>query len=495
MTLARFAEGLTGSGAVTAFRDGLIGEGATISGPFGDRPLVYADYTASGRALRQVENFVTESVLPFYANSHTESSFCGAYTTRLREQARQIIAAKTNAEDDCSVIFTGSGATAAVNRLVALCGAAEGTATGSPARRLARLFGGPARSDDRTAVFIGPYEHHSNILPWRESGAEVVEIPEDPGGGPDLTVLEAELAARRHRPLLIGAFSAASNVTGIVTDADAVTAVLKRHGALAFWDYAGGGPYLPIDMAPGAGLEKDAVFLSPHKFPGGPGASGVLIVRHTAVRATRPTWPGGGSVSYVSPWAHDYFESLIEREEAGTPNVIGDIRAALAFLVKDAIGTEFIAARDAELGARALNRWTGNPNLDLLGVDKPRRLPIFSFRVRDGNGGHHHHQLVTRMLSDLHGVQARGGCVCAGPYGHRLLGVAREPSERIRRAIRRGEEIEKPGWVRLNLGYLMDDATADHIIESVDDLARTADRTARHYSCDRHRALFQFEAA
>jgi len=471
----KFAKSLEGPNTLDALRAGLIGEGAVIPGPLGDKRLVYADYTASGRALRQVEEFVAEQVLPYYANSHTESSFCGAYTTRLREDARAVIARHVHAGPDYAVIFSGSGATSAVNRLVALTGIAD-----------------LVHGDSRPAVFIGPYEHHSNILPWRESGAEVVEIAEAPEGGPDLAILDAELAKRADRPLLIGSFSIASNVTGIVTDADAVTAVLKRHGALSFWDYAAGAPYLPIAMAPAPGLEKDAVFLSPHKFAGGPGASGVLVVAKRVVRATRPTWPGGGSVSYVSPWAHDYFHSIVEREEAGTPNVVGDIRAALVFIVKAAIGTDVIAQREHELRARAEKVWGANPRLDVLGIDKPHRIPIFSMRVQDGKGGYIHHQLFTRMLSDRYGIQARGGCVCAGPYGHRLLHVPREASEHIRAEIRAGHEIEKPGWIRVGLTYMMGDATADFIIQSVDELASDPGAIAARYHCDEGKALFAY---
>ncbi|MFV2093504.1 MAG: aminotransferase class V-fold PLP-dependent enzyme, partial [Hyphomicrobiales bacterium] len=214
------------------------------------------------------------------------------------------------------------------------------------------------------------------------------------------------------------------------------------------------------------------------------------IVRNSAIRATAPTWPGGGSVSYVSPWAHSYLDSVIEREEAGTPNLIGDIRAALVFLVKAAVGPEFIAARDSELGNSALKVWRDNPNLRLLGTDKPNRLPIFSFAVRDGRRDYIHHQLFTTMLSDITGIQARGGCVCAGPYGHRLLNVGRERSEQIRHNILAGKEIEKPGWVRLNFSYLMDDATVTRIIKSVDSLATAAADYAGQYIADESSAHF-----
>ncbi|RME66181.1 MAG: aminotransferase class V-fold PLP-dependent enzyme, partial [Alphaproteobacteria bacterium] len=299
------------------------------------------------------------------------------------------------------------------------------------------------------------------------------------------------LAAHARSGLKIGAFSAASNVTGVVTDVDAVTRTLKRHGALAIWDYAGGAPYLAIDMAPGAGIEKDAVVASPHKFPGGPGASGILIVRRGVVRAQRPTWPGGSTVSFVSPWDHDYVADIAAREEGGTPNVIGDIRAALAFLVKEAVGQDWITAREAALNAMALAVWQRHPRLQLLGCRHPHRLPIFSFRVRDGAGGFIHHQLFTRMLSDVHGVQARGGCACAGPYAHRLLDIDAAASRALRAAIAAGHELEKPGWVRLNFSYLMDDATAQTVIDAVDRLAWQAPQLAARYRADSRTARFR----
>lgn len=458
---------------LAALRDGVIGEGAPIDGPFGVRPLLYADYVASGRALRQIEDFVLTRILPYYANSHTEASFCGQQASRLRRAARAEIARLCGAGAGFSTIFTGSGATAGLNRLVHLLGAGEAGAA--------------------PLVFIGPYEHHSNILPWRESGAEIVEIAEDAHGGPDLAQLRAALRAADPHRLKIGAFSAASNVTGIVTDIDAVSALLKAHGARVVWDYAGGGPYLPIDMRAGTPFEKDAVVLSPHKFIGGPGASGVMIVRDAAVSRRTPTFSGGGTVRFVSPWGHDYAEGLATREEAGTPNVIGDIRAALAFLVKEAIGQARMDARHAELYRRARQVWDRNPNLAILGNPRAEsRLPIFSFQVRDPrHGGLIHQQLFTRMLSDCHGIQARGGCACAGPYAHRLLGIGQTESHALRDAILRGEELRKPGWTRLNFSVLMTDEKADRIIAAVDDLARAPYPTADAYQADPATARFR----
>ncbi len=463
MSFAAFRAELATPNPTDDLRAGLIGENLMIPGLNGDVPLVYADYVASGRALRQVEDFIGREVLPYYANSHTEASYCGALITRLRSDARAEIARLVGAGPDHRVIFAGSGATAGLNRLVSL------------------LEVNDAR---RPVVFIGPYEHHSNILPWRESKAEIVEIPEAAAGGPDLDALARALSDHAGADLKIGSFSAASNVTGIVTDPVPVTRLLKAHGAVAIWDYAGGGPYLPIDLQAGTESEIDAIVVSPHKFPGGPGASGVLVVNRKAVRNRRPSWPGGGTVAFVSPWRHDYTDDLAEREEAGTPNVIGDIRAALAFLVKEAVGANRIEAREARFNRMALAAWAGNPRLTLLGVDRPNRLPIFSFLVHDADGTEIQPQLFTRMLSDLYGIQTRGGCACAGPYGHRLLGIDRQASDRIRDDLIEGRQVLKPGWVRLNFSYLMDDDTVRYILDSVTALSQVAGDRAGQYRFD-----------
>ncbi|WP_170573472.1 aminotransferase class V-fold PLP-dependent enzyme [Ruegeria atlantica] len=469
MTLSKFREDILSTTRNSRLSDGLIGENVLIPGLHGDVPLVYADYVASGRALRQVEDFVAEQVLPFYANSHTEASYCGSFMTRLRCEARAEIARIVGAKGADAVIFTGSGATAGLNRLVSLLG---------------------VEAADRPVVLIGPYEHHSNILPWRESKARVIEIPEASDGGVDLTVLERMLEDHATSDLIIGTFSAASNVTGIITDPNPITRLLKAHGAVSVWDYAGGGPYLPMDMGP-EDARKDAIVVSPHKFPGGPGASGVLVVNQNVVERTCPSWPGGGTVSFVSPWRHDYSEDLATREEAGTPNVIGDIRAALAFMVKDAVGTNEIARREAQYNRLALEGWGDNPNLTLLGTDNPHRLPIYSFLVRDNSGQPVHQQLFTRMLSDIYGIQARGGCACAGPYAHRLLGIDRETSDELHAALSAGEEMKKPGWVRLNFSYLMSEETVQFIIDSVNDLSRRTEEFAPFYSADPATARFK----
>lgn len=474
--LQRFRQDIGRGDVIAALADGLIGAKTSVFGPYGEKPLVYADYVASGRALAQVERFVMDEVLPYYANSHTEASFCGGFMTRVRREARAEIARCCGAGAEHAVIFTGSGATSGLNRLVKLFGVIEAVARGEHVR-----------------IVIGPYEHHSNILPWRESGAEVVEIAEAPEGGPDMAMLKSALDAGSP-DLLICALSAASNITGICCDIAGITRLAKAAGAKMVWDYAGGAPYLPIAMSPASGAEIDAIALSPHKFIGGPGASGILILRRDSVAIKNPSWPGGGTVKFVSSRFHDYSDSLEAREEAGTPNVIGDIRATLVFLVKEAIGTETMAARNRALAERAFAAWSAVPRLELLGLATPERLPVFSFRVRDGKGGYVHQQLVTRMLSDRFGIQARGGCACAGPYVHRLLNIDDARSTALRQAILAGDEILKPGFTRLNFSVLLSDEKADFIIDSVARLAADATDFVDDYDCDAARAIFSPKA-
>ena len=466
----RFAASLDRPDVMEYLRGGLIGEGIPVPGPNGAHPLIYADYVASGRALRQVEQVVTEDILPIYSNSHTEASFCGQAMSRLRRQARDIILTSCGGTGDYDVIFTGSGATAGINRLVSLLVTPDAPAP---------------------LVLIGPYEHHSNILPWRESGAEVIELPEAETGGPDLTILETTLQTHKTRKI-IASFSAMSNVTGITTDVTRVSHLLKSYGAISLWDYAGGAPYLPINLSRD---RMDAIVLSPHKFIGGPGASGVLIVRRDIVTSAKPTLPGGGTVRFVSPWAHDYATSLIAREEAGTPNVIGDLRAALCFMVKDAMGQDTITNRLSSLRKRAETAWAALPALRILGNRNAPRLPVFSFTVTAPDGTPVHQQLVTRMLSDFYGIQARGGCACAGPYAHRLLGIDRDRSDALRADILGGHEIAKPGWTRLAFSVLMTDEKADRIIDAVREIANCPATQRQLYAVDTSTARFSLGAA
>lgn len=385
------------------------------------------------------------------------------------------------------MIFTGSGATSAVNKLVGIL------ELRLPARyRLAERI--PAA--ERPVVFVGPYEHHSNELPWRESIADVVVIDEDADGHIDLAHLGRELRAHADRPLRIGSFSAASNVTGVLTDVDRIAALLHAHGALSFWDYAAAAPYVPIHMresAPGVGDHKDALFLSPHKFVGGPQTPGVLVVRRELVRNAVPTVPGGGTVAFVDALGHRYLDDPVAREEGGTPAVVESIRAGLVFAVKDAVGTDVIQSREQRLWRHAYTRWSADPNLEVLGNAHADRLSIVSFRVRAGQK-FLHHNFVVAVLNDLFGIQSRGGCSCAGPYGHRLLAIDTAHSHAYEHEIERGCEGIKPGWVRVNFNYFITDTVRDYLIDAVELVADLGHRLLPDYHFDPHTGLWHHRA-
>jgi selenocysteine lyase/cysteine desulfurase len=481
--------GASGPGAlIEALRTGIIGEGVLLDGPYGQRRITYADYTASGRSLTFIEDAIREHVLPWYANTHTDSSGTGLATTRLREEARQIIRDAVGGTDDDLVIFTGSGATGAVNKLV---GILELRIPDGLASRYRLADAIPA--GQRPVIFVGPYEHHSNELPWRETIADVVEIGADSDGHIDLADLAAQLARHADRPLRIGSFSAASNVTGILTDADAIASMLHAHGALSFWDYAAAGPYVPIrvrESAPGARDHKDAVFLSPHKFIGGPQTPGVLVVRRELVRNRVPTAPGGGTVAFVDPVGHRYLDDPVAREEGGTPAIVESIRAGLVFALKNAVGTETIQAAEERLCRRALDRWALTPQIEVLGNPRARRLPIISLRIKAGDS-YLHHNFVVALLNDLFGIQARGGCSCAGPYGHRLLAIDSARSAAFRDEISHGCEGIKPGWVRMTFNYFISDTVADYLIDAVSMIAAHGYRLLPDYRFDPHTGLWR----
>jgi len=468
-------------------RSQIVGADTTFSTPFGERLMVYCDYTASGRSLAFIERYLL-NVQRHYANTHTEDDITGRSMTRLLHGAERCIKDAVNAGPDGRILAIGTGSTGAIDRFQQILGV--GIAPASRALLFA-LLGEHLGDEGKAAceayldshqpvVFVGPYEHHSNEVTWRQGLATVIEVGLGADGGIDLADLERLLRKPEYlNRTRIGSFSAASNVTGMCSPVQEIARLLHRHGALACFDYAACAPYVTIDMNPPAGADGgdpscDAIFISPHKFLGGPGASGALIFNQRVYhRELGPSVAGGGTVDYVGPVDQDFVPRIEERERAGTPGVLQTLKAALAFEVKDAVGVAAIEQREQALLRRAFERWQANPGIEILGNPDPtRRVAIVSFNLRDPRGRFLHPKFVTVLLNDLFGIQSRAGCSCAGPYGHRLLGIDEQKSQQFRAWVKKGYTGIKPGWCRIGFHYTMDDAEADYVIKAVDFTAR-----------------------
>ncbi|KAG0492306.1 hypothetical protein HPP92_005704 [Vanilla planifolia] len=441
-------------------RSQLIGRDLQFDTCFGKRLLTYADHTASGRCLRYIEEYITQQVLPFYGNSHTSDSSCGEKTTRMVHEAREYIRRCVGACPEDALIFCGSGATAAIKRLQEVMGIAV------PANLRSQVIEN-LREEERWVVFVGPFEHHSNLLSWRQSIAEVVEIGIDADGLVDMEALELQLASMKYsnRPKL-GSFSACSNVTGIIADTRALSRLLHKYGAYACFDFATSGPYVEIDMRSREEEGYDAIFLSPHKFPGGPGSPGILVMHEALykLRSFPPSTCGGGVVAYVNGFnAKDtvYYNDIEERERmrnaADNPRNSGSV----GFWVKETVGYEPIDLRD-------------NLHEDGNGAASAKPLHPSSWKSKSKEASY----------PLLLGVFWRGGCAVFGPYGHRLLGVEESLSLHIRSLIEKGYNGLKPGWTRVSFAYYLTKEEFAFILDAIEFIASYGHRFLSLYHLD-----------
>ena len=418
--------------------------------------------------------------------------------SQLLHEAEEAIKSSVNAGPSGRIIACGTGATGAIDKLQQIIGVALAPATRMNIDSIITdsvvdsAVYQAAINEKQPVVFVGPYEHHSNEISWRSALAETVEVQLDAAGHIDLGHLEELLQDPAYLGRLrIGSFSAASNVTGIRTDVRAVTTLLHRYDTIACFDYAACAPYVEIDMNPeplyeGDDPAIDAIFVSPHKFLGGPGSSGVLVFNERIYhRDLPPSVSAGGTVDYVGPDDQDYIGRIEEREKAGTPGVLQTLKAGLVFQIKDRVGVDVINTREHELTHRAMKSWGEDENIEILGNPDPgSRVGIISFNLKDSSGNYLHHKFVTALLNDLFGIQSRAGCSCAGPYGHRLLDIDKETSERYRNVVQDGHCGMKPGWCRVGLHWVMDDSESDYVINAVHFLAKHGRKFLSLYDFD-----------
>ncbi len=459
-------------------RQNMIGVDAPFCTPFGQRLMLYCDYTASGRTLNFIERYLMR-LQRHYANTHTEDDMTGRSMTHLLHSAESTIKKCLNAGSDYRIINVGTGATGAINKIQQILGVYLPPAT---RKSLVQNFELDFSQDNCNlpVVFVGPYEHHSNEISWRDGLCEIVEVRLDGNGHIDLKHLASLLQLEKYQNRKkIGSFSAASNVTGLISPVHEIAALLHKHDALALFDYAASAPYVEINMQPHDATPEhntclDAVFISAHKFLGGPGSTGVLVFNKSLYDShLPPTVSGGGTVSYVAEHQHDFFTDIEEREKAGTPGVLQILRAALCFKVKDEIGTDAIHKIEHQWLDKAFASWKNHSLIEILGdLDINHRVGIVSFNIKTTSGKYLHPKFVTVLLNDLFGIQSRAGCSCAGPYGHRLLHIDEQTSESYRDLIQQGFHGIKPGWCRIGFHYVMDDADVDFIIRAVEFIAK-----------------------
>jgi len=450
------------------FRKNVVGINLSHNG----KKILYADWTASGRLYGPIEDFMTNKIGPLIANTHTEASFTGCAMTNLYHEAQQIIKQHVNAGNEDVLICAGAGMTTVVNKFQRILGL-----------KLPEKWSNciEIAGKDKPVVFITHMEHHSNQTTWEECAVTVVRIPEDDEGLPDSNALADLILEYRDRPLLIGSFTACSNVTGIKTDYKQLATIMHQNGGYCFVDFAASAPYVHIDMHPENPLERlDAVMFSPHKFLGGPGSSGVLVFNKALYTNKVPDHPGGGTVTWTNPWGkHHFFDDIEIREDGGTPGFLQTIRTALSIRLKQQMGTENIRQREKELVDILYAELSKIPSLEILHEQHKNRLCVISFYVPDI-----HFNLIVRLLSDRYGIQTRGGCSCAGTYGHILLGVDQETSQEITCQIDEGDLSRKPGWVRVSMHPTSTDDEARFIANSIAEIVENIRELERGYQFD-----------
>lgn len=475
--------------AIENVRKDVLGNNVLFNTPFGERHLLYADYTASSRGVRSIEDSII-NILKSYANTHTEDAYSGKYLTNLLHKAEANIKKFVNAGDHGKIIATGSGTTGALKKLQEILGIYLPPVTKE------KIFNSISESGefcqktlerikkDRPVVFIGPYEHHTNELMWREAFVEVVKIGLDQHGLIDLKNLEDRLSDSKYKNRQkMSSFSAGSNITGIKTKVYDIARICHEYNSLVLFDFAAVAPYVEINMNRDDRAYFDAIFFSPHKFLGGPGSSGVLVFNERIYRRDLPpTTTGGGTVIYVGFNTHEFSNDIETREKAGTPPILQTIKASLAMELKENIGIKAIDEIETRHKKYFIGELENIENLEIIGSVPPEhRVPIVSFNIRH-NEKILHPKFVTKLMSDLFGIQSRGGCSCAGPYGHILLDIGQEQSLKIRNLILKGFEGFKSGWVRLNVHYIMTEEDVDYILKAIKFIACSGHLFLKKYS-------------
>lgn len=476
---------LTASGTLEAyfqpFRKQVVGIDQSFESPFGIKKIIYADWIASGRLYRPIEEKLLNQIGPFVANTHTETSVTGSAMTLAYKEARTIIKEHVNASEEDVLITVGTGMTGAINKFQRILGL-----------KVTENLKEHTKVPDaiKPIVFISHMEHHSNQTSWLETIAKVEVIPCNSEGLICLDSFRELLLKYEQHPIKIASVTACSNVTGIITDYFEVAKLIHSYNGLCFVDFACSAPYVPIDMHPkDKDAYLDAIFFSPHKFLGGPGASGVLIFNKKLYKNLIPDNPGGGTVAYTNPWGdHDYIDDIETREDGGTPGFLQTIKAALAIRLKEQMGTENILAREHEIIDRIFIKLSDIENIHILAQRHKDRLGVFSFFMDDV-----HYNLVVKLLNDRYGVQTRGGCSCAGTYGHYLLNVDLSTSKAIEQKILEGCLIERPGWVRMSVHPIMTDMEIDFICEAIKQVALNHEEWGKDYEYNSMKNEFVFK--